>query len=79
MPPKRLNYWAGLPMYADMYIRPAYEMIIDIEGLIEFVHYFLMEYMESNNDAKRCAIEAVVFPIYYTLTRRDFDTTLIAL
>lgn len=78
MPIRTPQYWLGLPMYADMYIRPAYELVFDHEGLIEFITYFLLEYSESNDEFKQLAIESVVFPLYNQLTGRNFDSNLIA-
>ena len=73
------TYWIGLPVYAHMYIRPAYELITDLEGLVEFTQYFMVEYSETTNEFKKLCIEAVVFPIYEELTGRNFDVNLIAL
>lgn len=74
MPTRPKAYWLGLPIYADMYIRKPYEMITDIEGLLEFCQHFLVEYSECDNPHKRTAIEAVVFPIYRSLAGWEYDT-----
>lgn len=73
------NYWAGLPAYASMYIRPAYNGVCDTETLVNFLDHFLGEYMETENHEKRLCIEVVIFPIYYELTGRNFNSNLIAL
>lgn len=79
MPPRDWKYWMGLPPFADMYVRPMYDLIRDTHGLVAFLHYFLTEWEETGNPAKREAIEAVCFPIYRAWTGRNWDTKLIAL
>lgn len=69
-------YWNCLPLYAQMYIRKPYEMVTDNNGLIEFLHHFLIEYSETKNEEKKIAIQAVVFPIYEMYTGHNYDTNL---
>lgn len=68
------EYWMGLPAYANIYIRKPYEMITDVNGLLEFCQYFLLEHSISNNIEKKLAIEAVVFPLYKGMTGVNYDT-----
>lgn len=68
------KYWLVLPPYADIYIRPLYELITDQEGLIEFVHHFLIDYSETTLEGKKICIEAVIFPLYKDLTGRNYPT-----
>lgn len=70
MPP--LNNLHLLPAYAQMYIKPPYELITDLEGLIEFVQHFVGAYSEGNPAQKMC-ISVIVFPIYKSLTGRNYD------
>ena len=74
MPYRGNEYWMGLPAYANIYIRKPYEMITDNNGLLEFCQYFLLEYSISNNEEKKLAIKAVVFPLYHALTGVNYDT-----
>ena len=73
--PERNNfYWLGLPAYANLYIRRPYEMVTCVKGFIEFMHHFLLEYSITNNQDKKTAIEAVVFPLYSTVMGFNYDT-----
>lgn len=76
MPEKPKSFWAVLPAYANIYIRPAYEKIGDIEGLIEFCNHFVGEYSETTNSAKKKCIESLVFPLYASITGTNYDTNL---
>ncbi len=67
-------YWKVLPPYAEVFIKPAYELVFDLEGLNAFIHHFLIEYEYSNNDAKKLCIESVIFPLYRLVTGRNYDT-----
>ena len=79
MPEKPPMYWIALPIYAHQFIRPAYDEINDFTGLLEFVHYFLLQHSITNNQEKKLSIECVVFPLYNQITGRNFETQLIAL
>lgn len=79
LPRRSWGYWMGLPAYAHMYIKPAYNGVCDTETLVNFLDHFLGEYMETENEQKRLCIEAVVFPVYKDWTGRNFDANLIAL
>lgn len=68
--------YSHLPAYADIYIRPAYEMIFSMETLIEFVQHFIVEYEESKNPAKRGCIQEIVFPIYKSITGINYNEEL---
>ena len=63
VPTKTDNYWSGLPVYAKMYIKPAYDLLYDLEGMIVFCHYFMIEKSHSNNEIKIQAIGMVVQPM----------------
>jgi hypothetical protein len=78
MPEKDMMYWVALPVYAHMFIKPAYEEINDLEGLFEFIHYFLVEHSITDNPAKQMCIETIVFPLYHSITKRNYDTDLVA-
>lgn len=68
------EYWLGLPTYAHMYIRPLYEMVCDQEGLIEMIHYFLLELSETESPEKALAIKTVIFPLYNWMAGgRNYD------
>lgn len=68
-------YWNNLPLYAQLYIKPAYNKIVDQEGLIEFLRYFLDLWERTDNEVKRRSIETVVFPLYEEISGgRHYDT-----
>lgn len=79
MDEKNAMYWLGLPSYAFIYIKKAYDQIFDEEGLRQFVHHFLLEYSITDNPAKKMCIETIVFPLYQQITGRNYDSQLIAL
>lgn len=79
LPKKDFKYWLGLPAYGHIYIRPAYDLITDDQGLAMFMSHFLEVYEETQNDNKKIAIKAVVFPLYRQMTGRNYDTKLVAL
>ena len=71
------EFWLNLPPYAALYIKPFFNIVYESgseEHYIEYCHKFLLEYSETNNDAKKRCIEKCVFPIYSFLTRRNYDT-----
>lgn len=72
-------YFEGAGHYAAMYIKPRMKQVKDFYDMLEVVHHFLIEYSESNNDAKKKAIEMTIFPIYKGITGRNYDVNLIAL
>ena len=79
MPEKSNMYWLGLPDYAFIYIKKAYDQVFYEEGLRQFVHHFLLEHSITDDPRKKMCIESVVFPIYQELTGRNYDSTLICL
>lgn len=79
MDEKGMDYWINFPVYAHLFIKPAYDEINDLEGLIEFVHYFLVEYSETSNPVKKMCLETIIFPLYQQITGRNYDTELIYL
>lgn len=78
LPSRGSDFWLGLPAYAHLYIKYHYDMVVNMEGMMEFVQFYLVEYGETDNPVKKMCIEAVVMPIYKAITGCNYDTNLFA-
>lgn len=74
LPRRESKYYLGLSAYASNFIRPLYDLIADEEGLVEFLHFFLVEYSETSNEQKKLDIETIIFPLYCFFTKYNYDT-----